>query len=83
MDARNRRSGDAVKNAPDNKRSIVQIEYDAERIEALRFYLGERNATLENELLEAMDAIFRKNVPAQVRGYLNRNAPIQKTVDTE
>ena len=83
MDARNRRSGDAVKNTPDNKRSIVQIEYDAERIEALRFYLGERNATLENELLEAMDAIFRKNVPAQVRGYLNRNAPIQKTVDTE
>ena len=72
-----------MKNTPDNKRSIVQIEYDAERIEALRFYLGERNATLENELLEAMDAIFRKNVPAQVRGYLNRNAPIQKSVDTE
>ena len=72
-----------MKNTPDNKRSIVQIEYDTEKIEALRFYLGERNATLENELLEAMDVIFRKNVPAQVRGYINRNAPIQKTVDSE
>ena len=72
-----------MKNAPDNKRSIVQIEYDAEKLEALRFYLGERNTTLENELLEAMDVIFRKNVPAQVRGYINRNAPIQKTVDSE
>ena len=72
-----------MKNAPDNKRSTVQIEYDAEKLEALRFYLGERNATLEAELLEAMDAIFRKNVPAQVRGYLNRNAPTQNPVDSE
>ena len=72
-----------MKNAPDNKRSIVQIEYDSEKLEALRFYLGERNATLENELIEAMEVIFRKNVPAQVRGYINRNAPIQKPVDSE
>ena len=83
MDTRYRRSGDAVKNTLDNKRSIVQIEYDAEKLEALRFYLGERNATLENELIEAMDVIFRKNVPAQVRGYINRNAPMQKPVDSE
>ena len=72
-----------MKNSNDNKRSIVQIEYDAEKLEALRFYLGERNATLENELIEAMDVIFRKNVPAQVRGYINRNAPMQKPVDSE
>ena len=72
-----------MKNAHDNKRSIVQIEYDAEKLEALRFYLGERNATLENELIEAMDVIFRKNVPAQVRGYINRNATMQKPVDSE
>ena len=72
-----------MKNSNDNKRSTVQIEYDAEKLEALRFYLGERNATLENELIEAMEVIFRKNVPAQVRGYINRNAPIQKPVDSE
>ena len=72
-----------MKNTPDNKRSIVQIEYDSEKLEALRFYLGERNATLENELIEAMDVIFRKNVPAQVRGYINRNAPMKKPVDSE
>ena len=83
MDTRYRRTGDAMKNTPDNKRSIVQIEYDSEKLEALRFYLGERNATLENELIEAMDVIFRKNVPAQVRGYINRNAPMQKPVDSE
>ena len=83
MGSKQRRTGDAMKNSNDNKRSIVQIEYDAEKLEALRFYLGERNATLENELIEAMDVIFRKNVPAQVRGYINRNAPMQKPVDSE
>ena len=83
MGSQQRRTGDAMKNSNDNKRSIVQIEYDAEKLEALRFYLGERNATLENELIEALDVIFRKNVPAQVRGYINRNAPMQKPVDSE
>ena len=83
MGSQQRRTGDAMKNSNDNKRSTVQIEYDAEKLEALRFYLGERNATLENELIEAMDGIFRKNVPAQVRGYINRNAPMQKPVDSE
>ena len=57
-----------MKNTSDDKRATVQIEYDTEKLEALRFYLGERKATLENELIEAMDVIFRKNVPAQVRG---------------
>ena len=62
-----------MKAAADNKRTIVQIEYDAEKLEALRFYLGERKTTLENELADAMESIFKKNVPAQVRGYINRN----------
>ncbi len=73
-----------MKAAADNKRTIVQIEYDAEKLEALRFYLGERKTTLENELADAMESIFKKNVPAQVRGYINRNnTPIQKPVDSE
>ena len=64
-----------MKTALDNKPSVVQIEYDPERIEAIRFYLGERNATLEKELVEAMDVIFKKNVPPQVREYINRRNP--------
>ena len=73
-----------MKGSADNKLSIVQFEYDAEKVEALRFYLGDRNTTLEKEMTEAMDSIFRKNVPAQVREYINRNtAPKQKPVDSE
>ena len=84
MGTRYRRAGNAMKTVSDNKLSIVQIEYDAEKVEALRFYLGDRNTTLEKEMIEAMDSIFKKNVPAQVREYINRNnAPIIKPVKTE
>ena len=84
MDARHGRAGDAVRNAPDNMTSIVQIEYDAEKVEALRFYLGDRNTTLEKELEDALDGIFKKTVPAQVREYINRNnAPTMKTGKSE
>ena len=51
----------------ENRFSTVQVEYDSEKLEAIRFYLSDRNTTVERELLEAMDAVFKKNVPSQVR----------------
>ena len=68
----------------ENRYSTVQVEYDSEKLEAIRFYLCDRNTTVERELLEAMDAVFKKNVPAQVREYIERkNAPAPKPVNAE
>ena len=39
----------------ENRFSTVQVEYDSEKLEAIRFYLSDRNTTVERELLEAMD----------------------------
>ena len=75
MDDGYRRTGDAMKTSADTKLTTVQFEYDAEKTEALRFYLGDRGSSLQQELSEAMDVIFKKNVPAQVREYINRNNP--------
>ena len=73
-----------MKNSADIKLTTVQFEYDAEKAEALRFYLGERDSSLQKELSEAMDILFKKNVPAQVREYISRNnAPISKPVKSE
>ena len=73
-----------MKNSADIKLTTVQFEYNAEKAEALRFYLGERDSSLQKELSEAMDILFKKNVPAQVREYINRNnAPISKPVKSE
>lgn len=51
------------------KLTTVQVEYDAERLEALRMYLKDNGTTVEKEMALMMDALFRKNVPAQVRTF--------------
>ena len=73
-----------MKGSNENKFATVQIEYDVEKLEAVRFFLMDKNATVERELLDAMDAIFKKQVPVQVRDYIERkNAPPSKPVKTE
>ena len=68
----------------ENRFSTVQVEYDSEKLEAIRFYLSDRNTTVERELLEAMDTVFKKNVPSQVREYIERkNVPAPNPVNTE
>ena len=56
----------------DNKFSTVQVEYETEKLEAIRFYLRDRQTTVERELAEAIEALFKKSVPVQVRDYIER-----------
>ena len=68
--------------ATEEKRPTIQIEYDAEKLEAIRFYLRDRNTTVERELSEALDGLFKKNVPVAVREYIERrNLPIPDTTE--
>lgn len=61
-----------MRNIPDNKISTVQVEYDSEKLEAIRFYLQDKNSTIKRELTDALDSVYKKNVPAQVREYIER-----------
>ena len=73
-----------MKASIDKKFSTVQVEYESEKLEAIRFYLRDRNATLERELVDAMDFIFKKNVPVAVREYIEKkNAPSPKPVSLD
>ena len=65
----------------------VQLYYDG-RLMSTQYVdfaaYGDRGSSLQQELSEAMDVIFKKNVPAQVREYINRNnPPITKPVKSE
>ena len=65
-----------MKNPVDNKFASVQEDYDSEKLEAVIFYLRDKKTTIERELTDALDAVYKKNVPAQVREYIERkNAP--------
>ena len=68
----------------DNKFSTVQVEYETEKLEAIRFYLRDRQTTVERELAEAIEALFKKSVPVQVRDYIERkNATPPQPVVTD
>ena len=68
----------------DNKFSTVQVEVETEKLEAIRFYLRDKQTTVERELAEAIEALFKKSVPVQVRDYIERkNAPPPQPVATD
>ena len=68
----------------EDKRPTVQVEYDAEKLEALRFYLRDRKTTVEQELVDAIDALYKKDVPSLVRDYIERkNAPPAEDTGSE
>lgn len=73
-----------MKGISENKDSTVQIEYDGEKLEAVRFYLRDKGSTVEKELSDALDTVYKKNVPTQVREYIERkNAPVTELYQAE
>lgn len=48
----------------------LTVPYEEEKVKALRWYLDQKGAKLEEELVKAVDTLFQKNVPANVRNYI-------------
>ena len=68
----------------DNKFSTIQVEYETKKLEAVRFYLRDKNSTVERELADAIESVFKKVVPVAVRDYIERkNAPTPKPVNAK
>ena len=84
MDARYGRTGDAVMATMNNKFSTIQVEYETEKLEAVRIYLRDKNSTVERELADAIESVFKKVVPVAVREYIEKkNAPSPKPVTSD
>ena len=84
MDARYGRTGDAIVATIDNKFSTIQVEYETEKLEAVRIYLRDKNSTVERELADAIESVFKKVVPVAVREYIEKkNAPSPKPVSLD
>ena len=55
----------------------ITISYDDEKLSALRLYLGKKDGKVEDELVDALEALYQKTVPANVRGYLDMKSGVQ------
>lgn len=51
----------------------LQVTFPKEKLEALRFYMNEKELTVEGELQKHIKNIYNKYVPSATRKYLERN----------
>lgn len=57
----------------------ITISFDAEKIDALKFYLKKEESTVQKKMDEAMRQLYEQAVPEAVREYLDaKNAPPPK-----
>ncbi|EGD45803.1 hypothetical protein Cpap_0170 [Ruminiclostridium papyrosolvens DSM 2782] len=52
------------------KKSTISIVFDAEKLGAIKQYMGKKEAELEKELEDAVQKLYEKFVPVAVREYI-------------
>jgi hypothetical protein len=50
----------------------VTIEYDSVKLDALKYYMGKQNSTVEEELSDYLNRLYHNHVPVKVREFLQR-----------
>ncbi|MDD4714818.1 MAG: DUF6103 family protein [Candidatus Absconditabacteria bacterium] len=55
------------------EKATLQVTFQKEKLEALRFYMNEKDLTVEGELQKHISSIYEKYVPSATRRYLERN----------
>ena len=52
------------------KKTTITISFDEEKLAAVRLYMGQKDAKLEEEIRKAIDGFYTKYVPGSVREFL-------------
>ena len=53
--------------------TMLNVRFPNEKLEALRFYMAEKELTVEGELQKFVDNIYQKYIPAPTRRYLDKD----------
>ncbi|MGL4789890.1 MAG: DUF6103 family protein [Anaerotignaceae bacterium] len=56
-----------------SKKENISISMESEKLRATRKYMEKREASVEQELVEALEKLYEKYVPLAVREYINEN----------
>ncbi|MCL2697556.1 MAG: DUF6103 family protein [Oscillospiraceae bacterium] len=51
-------------------KTTIQMAFDAEKLNAVKLYMGKKNADLESEFAHFMQKVYEDYVPAPVREYI-------------
>ena len=58
------------------EKSTVTVQFDREKVDALKIYLGHKNTTIDIELQKSMEALYTKFVPNLVREFIKKKEEI-------
>ena len=53
------------------KQAVVTIKYEEEKLNAIKQYMGKKDADFESELNEVLGKMYEKYVPQAVREYID------------
>lgn len=62
----------------DMKQSVIQIKFDTDKYNALLRYARKKEVSVEAELLDTADRLYRKLVPSDVREFIEEREEQQK-----
>lgn len=58
----------------------IKLKYPDTRIRALRSVFAKRNTTLENEMMDALYQLYKKNVKPEVREFIEEMENIESPI---
>ena len=61
------------------KLSMIQVKFETSKYYALKRYAAKKEVSLEQELEETLNRLYRKLVPPDVREYIEDGEEIEKT----
>lgn len=58
------------------KQAVVTIKYEEEKLNAIKQYMGKKDADFESEMTEVLGKMYEKYVPQAVREYIDSSQSI-------
>lgn len=62
------------------KQAVVTIKYDEEKLNAIKQYMGKKEADFEGEMNEVLGKLYEKYVPQAVREYIESRGEVPASV---
>ena len=60
------------------KKASVTVQYDEEKLNTVKIFLEKKGLNISDEIVKFIDGLYNKNVPAQVREFLELKRSSQK-----
>lgn len=62
------------------KQAVVTIKYEEEKLNAIKQYMGKKDADFESEMNEVLGKMYEKYVPQAVREYIDSRGDVPTAI---